>query len=91
MSETTSERVVRVISTFKKIPPGQVGPGTTFEQLGLDSLDGLNLVFELEEEFNLSIPDDRALTMRTVAQVVEGIEKLLKGEEPASNAAQTST
>jgi hypothetical protein len=50
---------------------------TTFDELGFDSLDGLNLVFELEEEFDMTIPDDRVGDMKGVRQAVEGIQALL--------------
>jgi len=53
---------------------------TTFDELGFDSLDGLNLVFELEEEFDLTIPDDRVAEMKGVRQAVEGIEALLEAK-----------
>ena len=47
---------------------------TTFEELGFDSLDGLNLIFELEEEFDIVVPDDKVQSMKSVREVVEGIE-----------------
>ena len=46
-----------------------------------DSLDGLNLVFELEEEFELMIPDDTVSEMKSVRQAVDGINKLLEAKE----------
>jgi len=76
-SDTVREKVVRVFSEFKKIPAEDINDGTTFEELGFDSLDGLNLIFELEEEFDLVIPDDKAQSMKSVGQVIDGIETLL--------------
>jgi acyl carrier protein len=75
--QTVEERVIRVFADFKKVPPEEITMDTTFDELGFDSLDGLNLVFELEEEFDLTIPDDRVADMRGVRQAVEGIEALL--------------
>ena len=77
-SETVRDKVIRVFSEFKKVPPEDIKEATTFEQLGFDSLDGLNLIFELEEEFDLVIPDDKAQSMRSVGQVIDGIETLLE-------------
>ena len=79
--ETVAERVIRVFADFKKVPPEEITMDTTFEELGFDSLDGLNLVFELEEEFDLTIPDDRVANMKGVRQAVEGIEALLEAKE----------
>lgn len=75
--ETVAERVIRVFAAFKKVPPEEIKSDTTFEELGLDSLDGLNLIFELEEEFGIMVPDDKVESMRSVSQVVEGVEYLL--------------
>ena len=80
-NETVREKVIHVFSEFKKIPAEDINDGTTFEELGFDSLDGLNLIFELEEEFDLVIPDDQAQAMKSVGQVVEGIESLLAARE----------
>jgi acyl carrier protein len=74
---SVEERVIRVFADFKKVPPEEITMDTTFEELGFDSLDGLNLVFELEEEFDMTIPDDRVHDMKGVRQAVEGIEALL--------------
>jgi acyl carrier protein len=80
MAETVAERVIRVFAEFKKVPTDEITMGTTFEQLGFDSLDGLNLVFELEEEFDMTIPDDKVADMKGVRQAVEGIEMLLEAK-----------
>lgn len=82
MSEkSVEERVIKVFADFKKVPVEEITMDTTFEELGFDSLDGLNLVFELEEEFDLTIPDDRVGDMKGVRQAVEGIKALLEAKE----------
>lgn len=81
MDKTVAERVIRVFSEFKKVPPEEIQMDTTFEELGFDSLDGLNLIFELEEEFNVTVPDDKVQSMKSVREVVEGIEQLVANQE----------
>ena len=83
MDDTVAQRVIAVVARTRKIPPEQISRETTFEELGMDSLDGINLIYELEEEFNVNIPDESALTVRSVGQLVEGFEKLLSGETAA--------
>ena len=78
--QSVAERVIRVFADFKKVPPEEISLDTTFDELGFDSLDGLNLVFELEEEFDMTIPDDRVADMKGVRQAVEGIEALLEAK-----------
>lgn len=87
MVAETAERTIAVIAKFKNKPVEELTLETTLKELEMDSLDGLNLVFELEEEFDILIPDDKALTMKTIGEMVEGIELLLSGELPQANAA----
>jgi acyl carrier protein len=87
MSAETAERTLAVIAKFKNKPVEELSLETALKDLEMDSLDGLNLVFELEEEFDILIPDDKALTMKTIGEMVEGIDLLLSGEIPQANAA----
>lgn len=89
MNADTAQRVIHVIAKFKKIPEEQIALDTSLKNLELDSLDGLNLVFELEEEFNIFIPDDKALMLQTVGEMVEGIDALLKSGDAQKPATET--
>ena len=86
MSQETAKRTIATVAKFKEIPEDQITVETNLEEMGLDSLDALNLVFELEEEFDIMIPDDKAFEMKTIGEMVEGIDTLLemkeKGEDP---------
>ncbi|MCS6951393.1 MAG: acyl carrier protein [Bryobacterales bacterium] len=75
--EELAQRVIGVIAKARRVPPETITPETTFQELGLDSLDAVNVLFALEEEFNVSIPDEDAREIRTVRQVIEGIAKLV--------------
>jgi acyl carrier protein len=77
MTDSVDERVVAAIAKLKKIPPETITLDSTLEELRVDSLDGLNLFFELEEAFDMSIPDEKARTLRTVRQVVEELQRIL--------------
>jgi len=60
-----------------RLPEGHVTLDSTFAELGMDSLDAMNLLFALEEEFGISIPDEEARALRTVRGAIDGVEKLL--------------
>jgi acyl carrier protein len=79
-----ASRVVAVIAKTQKIPPESVTIDKTFAELNIDSLDGINLLFAVESEFNIDIPDDAASKIRSVREMVEGIEKLLAAKAAAS-------
>jgi acyl carrier protein len=54
------QTVIGIIAKKKKVDPATISEASTFEQLGIDSLDGIDLVFTFEDEFNISIPDQVA-------------------------------
>lgn len=87
MSHEITRTVIASIAKLKKISPELVRLDSTFEELDMDSLDGLDLFFELEEVFDLSISDEKARSFRTVGHIVEEIEKLLS---PAGDACQSA-
>lgn len=83
MSETIQERVYRVISTSRRIPRDAIRPDSTFVELGIDSLDRLNILFDLESEFGIEINDEEAKRVTTVSGMVIGINQLVqKSEKP---------
>jgi len=73
-------RVAGVIAKTQKIPAESVTLDKTFADLNIDSLDGINILFALEEEFNIEIPDDAAQKIRSVSEMVDGLEKLIAGK-----------
>lgn len=73
---TVSERVMDIVATQLGVSKDQITPETNFvNDLGADSLDQVELVMELEEEFDINIPDDAAEKIQTVGQAIEYIEK----------------
>ena len=78
MQPDTVTRVIGVIAKTQHIPVESIKPESTFQELNIDSMDGINIVFALENEFGVEIPDDDAKAIRGVADVAEGIEKLLR-------------
>jgi len=77
MSDELVARVTGVIARTQHIAPETVTIDSTFEELKIDSLDGINILFALESEFDVDIPDDAARQIRSVREMVEGIDKLL--------------
>lgn len=74
--------VIGIIAKKKKLDPAGITQETTFEQLGIDSLDGIDLVFTFEDEFNISIPDQVVQKMKSVGQVLEALRDVLSKRAP---------
>ena len=77
MSDDVMQRVIKTIAETQRIPPETIGPDSTFEELKIDSLDGINILFAIENEFNINVPDDAAKGLRSVREMAEGVEKLI--------------
>jgi acyl carrier protein len=75
MNEIAS-RCIDIIAKSKSISPDAITLASTFEELNVDSLDKINISFEVEEAFNIEIPDDALGTIKTVGDMVNGVAKL---------------
>jgi acyl carrier protein len=80
MSEKTIEqRVKDIIVEQLGVKPEQVTPEAKFiEDLGADSLDTVELVMALEEEFGNEIPDEQAEKLQSVSDVIKYVEESAK-------------
>ncbi len=73
---SVTERVIDIVSEQLGVNKDQVSRETSFvNDLGADSLDTVELVMELEEEFDINIPDDAAEKIQTVGQAIDYIEQ----------------
>tara|TARA_B100000674_G_C37135768_1_gene599881 strand:- start:109 stop:348 length:240 start_codon:yes stop_codon:yes gene_type:complete len=71
-----SQRVIDIVAEQLGVDKEKVTPETSFvNDLGADSLDTVELVMELEEEFDINIPDDAAEKIQTVGQAIDFIQK----------------
>src|SRR5262250_370206 len=75
------ETVIRIIAQENHLDPDSVTLDSTFEELGIDSLDGVNILFALETEMNMSIPDTVARNMTSVRQVVDSLRRVIEGQD----------
>lgn len=87
MPDELPKRVMDCIAETQHLPADQVAIDSSFEELGIDSLDGINILFALETEFDINIPDEQAREVRTVRQMVEGVRTLVENKtaQPADS------
>src|SRR5579884_3368768 len=93
-SETSIDlgtQVIRVIAQTQRIPVETIALDSTFDELKIDSLDGINIVFAVENEFGINIPDEAVQNLKSVRDTVEGVRKLLTEKTPAASSSQTPT
>ena len=75
------EKVTQIVSEQLSVDKGELSRETSFvNDLNADSLDTVELVMELEDEFDLTIPDEEAEKLKTVGEAIDYIQKSLSGK-----------
>jgi acyl carrier protein len=77
MDEALAAKVMAQIAAVKRIPVESVTIDSTFKELAIDSLDSMNLLFALEEQLGISVPDEAASTIRDVRGTIAGVQQIL--------------
>ncbi len=86
MSEDVKAGVARIIAEQAMVDVGDITPETRLEDLGLDSLALVEVVFGVEETFDVSVPynandpSESEFKLDTVAEVIAGVENLIAGK-----------
>ncbi len=75
--QETFGRVRRLVAENQQIAAETITIDSTFEDLGIDSFDGVNLLFAIENEFDIQVSDEDAKKLRGIRDIVEGVERLL--------------
>ena len=71
------QHVAELIAAHNDVSIDDITMDSSFEELNMDSLDGITLVNNLEEAYNISIPNEEAVKIRTVRQAVDSLQKIL--------------
>ena len=82
---SVEQRCIAIIAKSKLIPADAVTRDKTFDELAIDSLDKINISFEIEDTFNIQIPDDSIGSLKTVGDIIDGVVRLQQ-EAPAQPA-----
>ena len=89
-SDDLTTRILRIIAETQRKDPAQVTIDSSFEELGIDSMDGVNIIFALENEFDINVPDEEVKTIRSVRDMVEGVRKLIAAKGVTGDSAPTA-
>ncbi|HEX4309663.1 MAG TPA: acyl carrier protein [Acidobacteriaceae bacterium] len=81
-----AEECIALIARQKGVSPEQIRPESTFDELAVDSLDRVSLAFDIEEKYDIEIPEDKLGQIKTVNDMVTGIEDALRRKSAAPEA-----
>ncbi|MGH9861928.1 MAG: acyl carrier protein [Candidatus Acidiferrales bacterium] len=70
-------KIIEAVAKVAKRKPAEVRLESSFEDLGMDSLDRVTLLFELEQMFDISIPETEVQGIQTVGDIVHRLQPLL--------------
>ncbi len=87
--DSLTRRVIDVLTRTQGMKPGEIQPDSTFEELGFDSLDAINIVFGLENAFEVKIENEVIPGITDVRAVVEQLRPLVAAR-PGDGRATTS-
>nr|ADB94676.1 acyl carrier protein 4 [Arachis hypogaea]ADB94677.1 acyl carrier protein 4 [Arachis hypogaea] len=81
----TVDKVCEIVRKQLALPPeSQLTPETTFTALGADSLDTVEIVMGLEEEFGISVEEQSSENITCIKEAADLIDKLLQNKTPPS-------
>jgi acyl carrier protein len=72
-AQDVATRVIALVAQEQRLPLSRVTIDSTFEELGMDSLDGVNLYFAIGKEFDLWLAEDLVRELRSVREVVDAL------------------
>ena len=79
------EKVFQIVSEQRSAEKSELSRSTSFvNDLNADSLDTVELVMELEDAFDMTIPDEEAEKLKTVGEAIDYIKKQLETKSGAS-------
>jgi acyl carrier protein len=67
------QKLAAIVRNEKTLPDDKLTPEMPLADAGIDSLDALTILFAIEEEFKISIPDERVRAMRTFGDMIDAV------------------
>jgi acyl carrier protein len=80
-----AQSVIEIIAKETSLPPEEISLDSTLQDMNVHSLDGIQIIFEIEDRFNINIPESEAQhATGTVRQLIEGVERLVAEKTAAA-------
>jgi acyl carrier protein len=82
MKEDIEQTLKESIAQQKTLSIDEISLDSSLEELGITSLDSISLVFDIEDKYGIEVPNEELKRLRTVRDIVEGVENLLASRQP---------
>ena len=81
MQQDIEAAVIKAVATQKHIGTDSITSESTLQDLAVSSLDAITIVYEIEEMFDVEVPNEDLESLRTVQDIVDGIANLIKAQK----------
>ena len=72
-----AQKLTEIVRQEKQLPDDKLALDAPLADAGIDSLDSLTILFAIEEDFHISIPDDAARSIKTFGDMIDVVQQLL--------------
>ncbi len=77
MRQDIENTVVKLIAKQKRLDPSDIAPDASLAALGVSSLEAITIVYDIEERFDVEVPDELLDKLDTVHDIVDGVAALM--------------
>lgn len=81
MRQDIENSVIKLIAKQKNLNPSDITSESTLEALGVTSLEAITIVYDIEEKFDVEVPDELLDKLDTVHDIVDGVASLISETE----------
>lgn len=83
--KSTEQVIYDIIAKTCSIPRERITPESTLKELDVHSLDAVQVLFEIEDHFNVSVPErEDQYASGTVRDLIDGVDRLVAAKAPAA-------
>ncbi|MEQ9814865.1 MAG: acyl carrier protein [Azospirillaceae bacterium] len=82
--KAVEEKVIEIVANQRRVDPGTLSLDMKLEDTGIESIDLVEIIFAIEDEFDIDVPQDRdAMKLETLQDVVDGVQRLIAEKNAA--------
>jgi len=81
MRQDIENSVIKLIAKEKKLNISDITSESTLDELGVTSLEAITIMYDIEEKFDVEVPDNTLESLRTVHDIVDGVASLISENE----------
>ena len=80
MAQDIENEVIKAVVRQKKLDPAAISRGSVLTELGITSLDAISIVYDIEEQFGIEVPNETLQGLQTVGDIVDSLARLIQDQ-----------